>query len=639
MCGITGGVWFDPQLVIDLATLRRMTELLTHRGPDDAGEYRHELQASGPGNSPGVAMGVRRLSIIDVAGGHQPISNEDASVWIAFNGEVYNFRDLRHRLEAAGHTFRTDSDTETLVHLYEDEGVAFVDHLVGMFAIAVWDSREKRLLLVRDRLGQKPLYYRAESGRLIFASELKSILAVEGVERSLDPLGLDAYLLYQYVPHPGTIYRGINKLPPGHFAVYESDRLSVRPYWSPSWDREVARSDEEYAERLRAALATSVRLRLQSDVPLGAFLSGGVDSALIVGLMQQSSSSRVKTFTIGFGPRDYDESSLARETAQRLGSEHHEYRVEPNAIEVLPKLAWHFDEPFGDSSAIPTWQLAEFARKQVTVALSGDGGDELFAGYPRYRGVWLGSFADRIPGSVRRILFGRWWNWLPGRSHQKSLMRRLKRLMDGLRGDPRARYLEWVSIFNESRRGQLYAADFLTSLPPMDPAQFLYRAMNIAGHRDSVSQASIADLMTYLPCDLMTKVDMATMAHGLECRQPFLDHRVVELAVAMPAGTKFRFGRGKRILKKAFPDLLPSSLMRRPKRGFGVPLEHWFRNELKDYSRELLLSRAAIERGYIDPRAVTRLWNEHVSGRFDHAYRLWSLVMLEQWFRTWMDAS
>jgi len=638
MCGITGAVWTAPEKALDDDTLERMVHVLRHRGPDAAGIHTSAFHVRpGYGIMPGVALGHRRLSIIDLATGSQPMSNEDGSVWVVFNGEIYNYRDLRRRLEGTGHRFRTASDTETIVHLYEDEGPELLAHLNGMFALAIWDASRQQLLLARDRLGQKPLVYRLEPGRLLFASELKSLLEVSDVPRRLDPQALDAYLTYQYVPHPRTIFQGIAKLPPGHYGVYREGRLEVRPYWQPDFNVEEDLPAAAYSEKLRELMTSAVELRLQSDVPLGAFLSGGVDSTITVGLMRQLSGGPVRTFSIGFPVKEYDETRYARLAAAHCGTEHEEFLVEPDAVEVLPKLVWHYDEPFADSSAIPTWYVSELTRTHVTVALTGDGGDELFAGYPRYRAVRLASLFDRLPALLRRLLAGRYWRHLPASPRYKSIRRRLKRFVAALREPPGRRYLEWIAIFNEAQRADLYDDGFLATLPDVDPLEFLSGARARSLDRDPVTSISLTDLLTYLPCDLMTKVDIASMAHGLECRQPFLDHRVVELAARMPLARKLSRGRGKRILLETFSDLIPRPIRRRSKMGFGVPLDHWFRGPLAEFARKVLLDHSTLNRGLFRPAAVTRLLEEHVGGKSDNSYRLWSLLVLELWQRRWME--
>jgi asparagine synthase (glutamine-hydrolysing) len=639
MCGIAGAVWTDPTAALAPEVLERMTAVLAHRGPDDSGRYQSNLKLRPHTTSqPGVALGHRRLSIIDVAGGHQPLSNEDGTVWIVFNGEIYNHRELRQRLEGAGHRFATRCDTEVIVHLYEDEGLEFLGHLNGMFALAIWDARRGRLVVARDRLGKKPLYYRHEPNRLLFASELKSLLQVPHIERQIDAQALDEYLTYQYVPHPRTIFRGFSKLPPAHYGVFDGARWTTARYWFPDFNQQVARPIADYAEELRELLTSAVRLRLESDVPLGAFLSGGVDSSLIVGLMQRLAKQPVKTFCVGFPVKEYDETAAAREVATRLGTQHREFRVDPESLDVLEKLVWHYDEPFADSSALPTYWLSKVTREHVTVALTGDGGDELFAGYLRYRAVRMASRFDRLPSFVRSMAGAGLWQTLAARGRQRSLLRRAGRLAEALHYPPERRYLEWVSVFNEARRASLYSDAFLARLPDVDPFEFLESAFYQTPSRDPVTRASLADLVTYLPCDLMTKVDIASMANSLECRAPFLDCRVVELAAKMPIDYKLHHGRGKRILREAFPDLLPESIMRRPKMGFGVPLDHWFRGELTGYVRSVLLDPRSLERGYFRPEAIRRLLDEHQAGAFDHSHRLWALLVLELWHRQWVDS-
>jgi asparagine synthase (glutamine-hydrolysing) len=634
MCGITGAIWTDPARAIDAPTLQRMTDRLRHRGPDADGTYFSEYQLRPPYESmPGVGLGHRRLSIIDLSTGGQPMCNEDGSVWIVFNGEAYNYQALRQRLEGAGHTFRTDSDTETIIHLYEDEGTECFAHLNGMFAIALWDAPRRRLVLGRDRLGKKPLYYRHEPGRLIFGSELKSLLEVPGLPRDIDPAAVDEYLTYQYIPHPRTIFRGFRKLPPGHYAVFQDDKLEVRPYWHPDFSQERSLTKQQAVSELRALLESAVQLRMRSDVPLGAFLSGGVDSSIIVALMQQQSAAPIKTFTIGFPVKEYDESGFAGAVARHLKTEHHVLEVRPDAIDVLPKLAYHYDEPFADSSAIPTWYVSQLTRQHVTVALSGDGGDELFAGYTRYDAVALAGRFDRLP-PLRALAGAKFWQWLPSSGRQKSLLRRIKRFSESLSLAPERRYLDWISVFHEAQRGALYRDEFLAQLTT-DPAKFLRTAWRQARGRDAVTCAALADMTTYLPCDILTKVDIASMAHGLECRAPFLDYRVAEFAAGLPIRYKYRRGRKKWILREAFGHLLPPEVFTRRKMGFGVPLDYWFRSELKGLAADLLLAPTARCHALLRPEAIQALWDAHQQRHYDHSARLWALVMLEEWLREW----
>jgi len=638
MCGITGAIWTDPDRAIDAPTLRRMTDCLRHRGPDDEGAYVSEFKFRPPYESmPGVALGFRRLSIIDLATGHQPMSNEDGSIWIVFNGEIYNYQDLRRRLEGSGHTFRTDSDTETIVHLYEDEGPECFSHMNGMFAIAIWDANRRRLVLGRDRIGKKPLVYRHDVGRLLFASELKSLLTIPGLPRDIDPAAIDEFLTYQYVPHPNTIFRGFRKLPPGCYAVYQDDKIEVRPYWRPDFTQERRMTKRAAIEELRELLDSAVRMRMRSDVPLGAFLSGGVDSSIIVALMQKRSAEPIKTFTIGFPVPEYDESKYAEIVARHLGTDHRVLQVNPDALEVLPKLAYYYDEPFSDSSAIPTWYVSKLTREHVTVALSGDGGDELFAGYPRYSAALAAARFDRFT-PLRSLVASRLWQWLPASGSQKSFFRRVKRFSEAITLPPPRRYLTWVGIFQERQRGELYRDDFLAQLTT-DPAAFVRTAWQRCAGRDVITCASLTDLLTYMPCALMTKVDIASMAHSLECRAPLLDFRVAEFAASLPSRYKYRRGRGKWLLREAFGHLLPREVFTRRKMGFGVPIDYWLRGELKPLAADLLLSPTTRCLAYFRPEAICSLWDAHQSRRYDHTYRLWALLMFESWLREWASPS
>ncbi|WP_165232811.1 asparagine synthase (glutamine-hydrolyzing) [Aquisphaera insulae] len=637
MCGICGAAWGDPRDALDGDRLAKMMDRIIHRGPDDAGSYRDDH----------AALGFRRLSILDLAGGHQPLSNEDGTVWVAFNGEIYNFQALRHRLEARGHSLRSSGDSETLVHLYEDEGTGLFGLLRGMFALAIWDAPRRTLILGRDRLGQKPLVYRHDARRLVFSSELKSLLALPESEcpRAVDPRALDEYLTYGYVPHPRTILRGVHKLPPGHFATWHDGNLKVEPYWQPDWNLERRRSVGEDVEALRETLSEAVREQMVSDVPLGAFLSGGIDSTIVVGLMQRASNRPVKTFAIGFPDAAYDETRYAELAARRLGTEHHTFMVEPRAWETLPALAQQFDEPFADSSALPTWHVARETRREVTVALTGDAGDELFGGYDRYRALALTELFHRLPAAPRRILGKTIRRVLPRSGRSKSRLRAIERLFERINDPAGARYLGWMTTFDEPSRLRLYSEAQLDILAdasshpdgcgPGDPASLLSEACARARSRDTVTQSMVGDILTYLPGDLLYKVDMASMAHSLECRGPFLDHRVVELAAAMPLDRKLRVrpGRSKVVLKRAFADLLPAEIAGRRKMGFGVPVGRWFQNELKDELQGILLDRSALDRGLFRPDAVRALVAEHVEGRREHGHRLWALLMLELWFR------
>ncbi len=643
MCGICGAVWTDSGHALSEPELAAMTARLAHRGPDDAGFH----------FDPHAALGFRRLSIVDLEASRQPLSNEDGSIWVVFNGEIYNYQALRRRLEARGHTLKTHGDTEVLVHLYEDEGVEMFRHLRGMFALAIWDAPRNTLVLARDRLGQKPLIYKHDGARLTFASELKALLALPKAEfpRVVNPISLDQYLTYGYINHPLTIFEGVYKLPPAHYAVWHAGRLELGRYWAPDWNAESRRPLADAAHELRAVLEDAVREQMVADVPLGAFLSGGVDSTIIVGLMQRASNRPVKTFSIGFDDPAFDERAFAAEAAAFLGTEHHAFVVAPRAWETLPALSEQFDEPFADSSALPTWFVARETRREVTVALTGDAGDELFAGYDRYRAVALADRIDRLPASAKRALGGPLARAVPASSRAKTKLRSLKRWLEAVDLDPAARYLRWIALFDEAARTDLYTPDWIDAIAARsaqsadpdeaDPARVLDRALDAAIKRDNVTRSTIADMLTYLPCDLLVKVDLASMAHSLECRAPFLDHRVVELAAAMPIEQKLRLrrGRSKVVLKRACADLIPPSIARRSKMGFGVPLDRWFRGPLRNDLESILLDPISIARGIFRADVVKTLVDEHTSGRRDHAYKLWSLLMLELWFRRYVDAA
>ena len=586
MCGIAGAVWNEPDKAVEQATLQRMIDVLRHRGPDGEG---HVSAIAAPANAPGVALGHRRLAIIDLAGGKQPLANEDGSVWVVFNGEIYNFRELRRRLEGAGHRFRTHSDTEVLVHLYEDEGPEFVAHLNGMFALALWDARRQQLLLARDRLGKKPLVYRHEPGRLLFASELKSILQVPGVPREIDPQALDEYLTYQYVPHPRTIFRGIAKLPPGHYAVWREGRLDVRPYWQPDFNVEDDRPAEEYARRVARVAHLFGR-----DAIAERRAAGGVS-------FRRDRLDDHRRADVATGRR------AGADVFHRLSGR----RVRRDALRPRGGRAFRHDPRRVSGSARRDGGLAPagVALRRAVCRQFGGADVVRFAAYPAAR--HRGPDRRRRRRTVRRLsaLFGR----LAGRGVRSSAGYRAadhgRRLLaasalgqaaevespalQAVRRDARA--VAGAALSGMDRHFQrnpsraLYSDEFLARLPEHDPLEFLTAALARCNRRDSVTAFSLADLVTYLPCDLMTKVDIASMAHGLECRAPFLDYRVVELAARMPAGLKFRHGRGKRILRQTFSDLLPKTIQRRGKMGFGVPLDHWFRHELKDFAREVLL--------------------------------------------------
>jgi asparagine synthase (glutamine-hydrolysing) len=628
MCGIGGKLYFDPARPVEREVLERMNAVLAHRGPDDAGIY---CQGA-------VGLAHRRLSIIDLSpAGHQPMSNEDGTIWIVFNGEIYNFQDLRPDLVRRGHRFRSRTDTEVILHLYEEHGVGCLESLRGMFAFAIWDAPRRQLFLARDRLGKKPLCYQQDAEAFRFASEAKAILQDPGVEARPDPAGISHYLTYGYVPSPGSAFRGMRKLPPAHYLVCRDGKVEVARYWRLRRDRKLEHSEEEWCQQIRSRLDEAVRLRLISDVPLGAFLSGGIDSSAVVAMMSHAAGA-VKTFSIGFDEPEYDELRYARLVAERFGTEHHELVVRPDAAAVLPKITWHYDEPFGDSSAVPTYYVAEMTRRHVTVALNGDAGDENFGGYDRYVANLLAASFDRWPGAglLRRAI--RWGLRLwPQGGRRTSLLTRGRRFLDGLTEVPERRYARWFCHFYGDRKDELLSPEFRASLDGKDALDLLLAAYRESDAPDFVDATLGVDAALYLPDDLLVKVDIASMAHSLEARSPFLDHEFMEFATTIPSDLKVRGRTKKYILKRALSDLLPHEILDRPKMGFGVPIDHWLRHELRDLAHDTLLGPRCLARGYFRRATVERLLDEHVGGKANWHYLLWTLLMLELWHRTYVD--
>jgi asparagine synthase (glutamine-hydrolysing) len=623
MCGIAGFADILPRqgsLPADTNRMKAMCDVMRHRGPDDEGML----------VAPGIAIGMRRLSIIDLAGGHQPIQNEDHTVSVVFNGEIYNHRALRETLEAAGHRFSTSSDTETIVHGYEEWGERVFDRLRGMFAIAIWDERSRSLLLGRDRAGIKPLYYGEAAGRLYFGSEAKCLLANPEIGRQLDPAALDHYLAYLYTPRDHAIFRGILKLPPGHYLVLRDGRVDVKCYWQLPVTESFRGSEAEALDRLETILADAVSSHMMSDVPLGAFLSGGIDSSVVVALMARVSQRPVKTFAIGFDESDFNELPHARRVAEHLGTDHHEFVVRPDALGILDRLIWHFDEPFGDPSAIPTWYVSEVARRHVTVALSGDGGDELFGGYDRYLPHPRVASFDRVAPGVGRALASLAWRVLPHGMQGKNFLRHVSR-------DAQGRYLDSVTFYHADERAALLSGDLRRALAGRDTEAAFREPFSRLADLPFSAQMMAFDFETYLPGDCLTKVDRMSSAHALESRVPLLDHLVAEFAASLPVSLKIQGERRKHLLKQLAYRLIPRELLDRPKQGFGVPLTHWFRGSMREVFGDVVGSPQARQRGYFDPAFVSRILNEHLSGRRDHAFRLWQLLVFELWHRQYID--
>ncbi|HET9983730.1 MAG TPA: asparagine synthase (glutamine-hydrolyzing) [Longimicrobiales bacterium] len=625
MCGICGRLDFRGAPVAR-ERIAAMCATLVHRGPDDEGIH----------VAPGIGLGQRRLSIIDLsAGAAPPLSNEDGTVWVVLNGEIYNFRELREGLRARGHVFRTASDTEVLVHLYEEHGTAMLGRLAGMFAFAIWDAARGRLFAARDRLGKKPFYFARSASALVFASELKAILADPDVVAEPDYVALDQYLTYQYVPSPRTAFAGIAKLPPGHFLVCGRDgAVAVERYWAPPEIRPDARSPDELAEETVHRLREAVRRRLVADVPLGAFLSGGIDSASVVALMAAEVGAPVKTFSIGFTEETHDELPFARLVAERYGTEHHELVVEPDMLDVLPRIVQACDEPFADSSAVPTFYLSQLTRRHVTVALSGDGGDETFGGYRAYRDVGRWATADRLPALARRSVSRSAAGVLELLPYSPRVARG-SRAAAMLGGTLRERYLLHMSLVKPQERRVLYADAFRARLAAAPPAPAA--AVPWSPGEDAYAWMMRHDLQFYLPDCLMVKTDRASMANSLEVRCPFLDHELVEFAAAVPGALKVSGSTGKLLLRRAVGHLLPEPVLRRPKMGFGLPLGAWLRADGGEFLRGVLLDERAERRGLLRPAAVSRMVADHVAGGRDMSGRLWALIMLELWHREYID--
>jgi asparagine synthase (glutamine-hydrolysing) len=620
MCGIAGMAQTHPDGSIDSAAIHRMCQAIVHRGPDDEGIF---VKA-------GVGLGMRRLSIIDIAGGHQPVFNEDKSIWIVFNGEIYNFPELRSELLARGHRFSTHTDTEVIVHLYEEHGADCVKKLRGMFAFALYDERAGRLLLARDRLGIKPLHYALDNGSLLFASEMRAILAVRPDLAQVDQAALLQYMYFGYIPDPATAFQSIRKLPPGHLLEFEKGKIRLRQYWDfPQYGTYEPAGEEELLEELEFRLAEAVRIRLIADVPLGAMLSGGMDSSTIVALMARATSQPVKTFSIGFRQADFNEAPYARIVAQKFGTDHHELILEPDILETVEMLTRHMEEPFGDSSMLPTYFISSLARQHVTVALSGDGGDEAFAGYERYRihledrsYKWLPQWAGPLYRDyVHPLVPYR----MPGRNLAYSISLPWQR-----------RYIEGVSFQSFQREMGILSDEFMAS--DRTPLKGFEEYLEKAPADDPLSRVLYLDSKTYLPGDILTKVDRMSMATSLEARVPMLDHIFLEWVTALKPKWKMGNGSQKFILKELALRLgVPSEVLNRPKQGFALPLGHWMRNELKDLVQSTLLDTQTENRGYFKARGVKRMLDEHFQGRRDHSARLWRLLMFELWHRNFLE--
>jgi asparagine synthase (glutamine-hydrolysing) len=605
-----------------------MNACIVHRGPDDDGFYVNE----------NVGLAMRRLSIIDVVHGKQPIYSCDKSKTIVFNGEIYNFQELRKDLEKQGSEFYTNSDTEVIVHLYDKYGADCVQHLRGMFAFAIWDARDKSLFVARDRVGKKPLLYSHQpNGDLIFGSEFSALLAHPAISREVDYQAIDAYLSYLCVPAPLTAFRQIRKLEPAHWLRWKDGQVETQRYWQPDFSRKIKISEEDAIDETTRILRESTRLRMISEVPLGAFLSGGVDSSAVVALMAQESSQPVETFSIGFEEQDFSELKYAKRVAEHIGAKYHEFVVKPDALEILPTLVEHYGEPYADSSAIPTYYVSKETRKYVTVALNGDGGDESFAGYERYAAMRIAEKYYKIPPLLRKTFIENAVNLIPTSEIKRSRARDLKRFVKAASLPKIERYFRWVSAIDRNSKSELYTADFAREIKAHDASEVIGQWFAKANGSGILDATLLTDQMTYLPNDLLVKVDIASMANSLEARSPFLDHKVIEFAASLPENLKMQRFETKSLLKKVAARLVPKEVIYRRKMGFGVPIGNWFRGEMKGFVSDVLLSEKSLNRGIIKREMLEKYVKEHTNAERDYTFQLWTLLMLELWFQRFID--
>ena len=631
MCGIAGIVERDQHKPISSERLLKMVRVLTHRGPDDEGSV----------GLPGVGLAMRRLAIVDVAGGHQPFKSEDGEIHLVANGEIYNHLELRKILIAHGHRFRSESDIEVLVHAYEQWGTSFLERVHGMFAIALWDGRQRVFLAARDRAGEKPLYYADTGSTLIFASEIKGILASGMVERDVDLEALDQFLTYEYVITPRTIFSKIRRLPAAHYLVYREGQLETCRYWDAAAVAPKHWKEDEAAEAVREAFAQAVARQMMSDVPLGAFLSGGIDSSAVVAMMVEASGgvgSAVNTFSMGFADGSYNELPYARAVASRFETTHREGTVEPDLRELFDQLIVHLDEPFADVSLFPTYMVSKMARQHVTVALSGDGGDEIFGGYDTYAADQLARrLATVLPKGAVSMLSGL-LGLLPPSERKKGLLNKVKRFVQGIADEPEdIAHYRWMAFLPVAAKQALYTPELQTSLTQSDVYRPIRESLGSAGTDDLLHRQLYADLCVYLADDILVKVDRMSMATSLETRAPFLDVNLMELAYSIPSELKIRNGERKYILKQALRDVLPPEILRRPKEGFSIPMKNWLRGDLAPIMRDLLAPGRIRQRGWFSPVAVTGLIDSHLSGRDNHAHVLFSLMVLERWAESALD--
>jgi len=631
MCGICGVLDYKGAIIKE-GLLLCMCQAMRHRGPDDEGIF-----INGHNDGVSVGLGHRRLKIIDLyKTGHQPMSNEDKTIWLVFNGEIYNFKELKTELLKKNHIFQSNTDTECVIHLYEEYGEDCVSYLRGMFTFAIWDRKRECLMLARDRIGKKPVLYHHKFGKFCFASEFCALLASGFIDREINSEAIDYYLTFGYIPAPLTIYKDVFKLPPAHILILKDDVITLRKYWELNYQDKITISEQEAAEEVLKLLREAVKIRLYSDVPLGAFLSGGVDSSAVVALMSRLSEKKVKTFSIGFSEAAYNELGYARRVAQEYGTEHHEFVVKPKAMDILPLLVERYGEPHADSSCIPTYYVACQTKKYVTVALNGDGGDELFAGYERYWAMLLAENFQKLPYPLR-IIGSSFAGLLPDSTNPKNKLRRIKRFAQAMTLPVVKRYKRWVGIFDDNLKSELYSKDFSCRISGYNAEKCIAMFLDSKSGLSLLDRLLLTDTMTYLPNDLLVKVDITSMSCSLEARSPFLDHVLMEFAASLPVEYKMNGSIRKHILKQAVKDLVPASNIYRPKMGFGLPVAAWFRNELKEFLSDHLFSSQALSRGYFKPETVKGMFDRHVSGKNDYSSQLWALLMLEMWHKQFID--
>ncbi len=618
MCGICGISFKSQEKLVSKSLLTRMCETIKHRGPDDTGVFAKQ----------NFGIGMRRLSIIDLNTGQQPQFNEDGTLAIVFNGEIYNYRELRQDLMNRGHKFRTDSDTESILHAYEEFGFDCVQKLNGMFSFSIYDQKEKQLFIARDRVGIKPLYYYLDDEVFAFGSEIKPILQIEGIDRTIDIEAVNLFLTFEYIPSPYSIFKKIRKLPPGHFLIFRDHGIKTRKYWDVDFDSDDGcLTDEGLQELIRDA----VKLRLVSDVPLGAFLSGGIDSSTIVGLMAGAMDRPVKTFSIGFEDQSYNELNYARTVAQKFNTEHTEFIIQPDAVDLVEKLVYFLDEPLGDFSIFPTYLVSKMARDYVTVVLTGDGGDELFAGYDTYIADKIAARLGFLPGFLRTNVIKPVVNLFPPQEQKKGLINKMRRFFEGIEYPEDLQHVRWMVFLSEIDRHQLFNEDLAASMNGESTYQFIRNYFNQSSPLDRLNKQNFVDFKTYLVDNILVKVDRMSMATSLEARVPFLDHRVVESSFKIPGNLKLNGRNSKFVLKRTMKNLLPEQILHRDKQGFSIPIKNWIRNELRPLMLDVLHPDKLKKQGIFDQTFVSKLVNEHLRGSENHSHRLWALMMFELW--------